>query len=176
MFSAASWSTREAMILPRPMFFAALVSALCTGCSTLPPVSSFPDPHGHKTPVHLQKSSPYHVKDMTANDPNLLILKKPDSSTVVFNQAKNLAAVIATTPHQFYGYAVPVLVLLRDGKPYICFVSKTWPNRPFDGLAWLDNRLLTFDLMAGEDKGWHYIIDAEAGRAVFATPFNDADQ
>ena len=113
---------------------------------------------------------------MTANDPGRLSLQKPDERAVIFNPARTLAAVMSATPHQFYGYPVPALVMLRDGKPFLCFVSKTWPNRPFGDIAWLDNRLLTFDLVAGESMGWHYVVDAEAGRAIFATPFNDADQ
>lgn len=150
----------------------ASILLLLTGCATLPPVSDLADPHGHRIAVHGEASSPYHVKDLTRSE-ELLPLYKGVSGESVFNPSHTLAAAIGTTHHQFFGYGVPVIVLLRGGRPFATFVSKTWPNRPMGELAWLDDRRVCFDLFAGENMGWHYVVDAESGRAVFATPFAD---
>jgi hypothetical protein len=148
-----------------------LAALLCAGCATVD-MTKYPDPHGHKIAVHLEKSSPYHVEDLTRSD-DILPMFTPSAENAMTNAAHTLAASLDMTHHQFYGYKVPVLVLLRDGRPFATFVSHTWPNRPMVRLAWLDNQYVCFDLPAGDVIGWHYLVDAEAGCAVFAAPYAD---
>lgn len=149
------------------------VLLLCAGCATRSPVFSIPDPHDHAQAVHQEKASPFHVKDLKSADPVRVPLLRSVADTTIANPTNTLAAAIGLTHHQFYGYAVPVFLLLRNDRPYKAFVSHTWPNRAMGGIAWLDNRLVCFDLLAGEHIGWHYVIDAEKARVVFAAPYAD---
>ncbi len=161
--------TRAAAAATR--FRIGLVALICAGCATVD-ITKYPDPHRHKIAVHQEKSSSYHVNDLTKSD-GILPLFDPPAQNAVTNAGHTLSASIDSTHHQFYGYRVPVLVLLHNGRPYATFVSNTWPNRPMERVAWLDNRYVCFDLPAGDIIGWHYVVDAENACAVFAVPYVD---
>ena len=153
--------------------FFLLFALLFSGCATVADLTKFPDPHHHTIAVHRENSSPHHVRDMEAQNPHKLILRKPDMADAVTNASRTCVAALTTMQHVIYGSDVSVLLIFRHDKEPLCFISHTWPDRAMEGLVWLDDRLLAFDLMAGANLGWHYVIDADDALPVFAAPFMD---
>jgi hypothetical protein len=149
------------------------VALLVSGC-TIVDVKKFPDPHGHTIPPHKLPTSRYHEDDMMRVDPHDLKLFKPADMESAENPGRTKEAAVVGTRHQRFGYPVPVLVVYRDDKKTLAYMSKTWPNRPLGNLVWMNDQLLAFDLYGGVDLGWHYILDASTGSMIFAAPFADA--
>lgn len=153
-----------------------MASLLMAGCVS-PPVNKRPDPHHHTIQVHLQKSSPFHARDMESVDPMKVMARIPKDSEYLPNESQTKMIALGSMIHSFMGYPVPVVVLFdASGRSRSCFVSHTWPNRAIDRVEWIDDRLFTFDQFAGENLGWHYVVDSKLRKTIFATPFSDSDQ
>lgn len=150
----------------------AVAAMLASGCSMVD-VRKLPEPHGHVIPAHQLPTSSYHARDMERVDPHELQLFKPADMESAENPGRTKEAVVAAMRHQRFGFPVPVLLVYRDDKKTLAYMSKTWPNRPISNLVWINDQVLTFDLFGGEDLGWHYVLDASVGRIVFAAPFAD---
>ncbi len=137
------------------------------GCLSPRDVRKYPDPHGHKVvAVHMQTNSVFHAQDLIKHRPIDIKYWVKKGSKEVLSPSGTKSVGLGQMKSGLND--VDVIILKKSQQPVACFISTTWQYRWFDGLAWLDDRLVAVDLWTGPNFGWHYVIDTKREKVLFA--------
>ena len=137
------------------------------------PIRDYPDPHHHKVTCQCGTNYECYVQTLVIKDARQCDVRRDLQPKVVWNPEKTWSASLASRRvADRNAYDGPVIIVKCSKGESLCVFSNEWLYRPLEDTAWINNRLLVFDLWTGPSYGWHYVLDVKSQKVVFVSGFS----